>query len=103
MIHFIMCEGLHFGRIDILIHIAACRLFGKEDRNTEIYCSETGNADTGRFDGQDLIHLAVTKKFLELLPQFADERDIDLMVQKAVDLEYISRFDDAVFHNFLLQ
>lgn len=103
MIHFIMGKGSDFCSIHLCIHIAAGGLFGKYHRDPEMDGRQAGNPDTGSFYGQNLIDGPVFEQLIEFSSQLADKGHIDLVIQEAVHLQYISAFNDAVCQNLLLQ
>ena len=60
-------------------------------------CDDTGNADAGCLKCQNLIDLLISKSALALLADLIELADIHLVIQKAVDLQYISFFYYAIF------
>ena len=60
-------------------------------------CDDTGNTDAGCLNCQNLIDLLICKPALELLANLIEQADIHLVIQKAVDLQYISFFYYAIF------
>ena len=65
-------------------------------------CDDTGDTDTGCLDRQDLIDLFLCKPALEFLADLIEQADIHLMIQKAVDLQYISFFYYAILQDAFL-
>ena len=96
VVYLVVGKGFDFRSIHVGIHVGTCGLLGKNDGNTEINGREAGYTDAGSFDGQNLIHLFSGKKLLEFISQLTDERYIDLVIQKAVHFQYISRFNHPV-------
>ena len=91
-----MGEGLDLGGVDVVRDIDAHRLLGKDDRHAELQRYDTRDTDTRCLDGQDLGDLLARIQPLEFLGELGDEADVDLMVDKAVDLQDISFAYDAV-------
>ena len=60
-------------------------------------CDDTGNADAGCLNCQNLIDLLIGIPTLELLADLIEQADVHLMIQRAVDLQYISFFYYAIF------
>lgn len=62
-------------------------------------CCQTSNPNARCLNGEDFCNWTAGKEFLEDFPQFADKRNIDLMIQEAVHLEDIPTLDDTVSEN----
>ena len=58
---------------------------------------DTGNADAGSFDSENLIDRLPFEATFELLAHLIEEIDIHLMIQEAVHLQDISLLHDTVF------
>ena len=64
---------------------------------------KTRDPDPRRLDGEDLGHVVVLETTVELAPEFRDEGNVDLMVDKSVHLQDVARFDLPVLQNPLFK
>ena len=62
VVHSPVCEGLNLCGIHLAVQIDALGFFRKDHRNAEILGCDASNADSGRFDGQDLVDRAVSEQ-----------------------------------------
>ena len=96
-----MGEGFHLCHIHIAVQVDGLGLLGKHHGNAEFLGDEGRNADTGSFDGHNLGDGLVTEAALEFPADLFHQRNVHLVVQKAVHLQHITGLDDAVLHNSL--
>ena len=92
-----MRKGLDFRNINIAVDIDALRFLRENDRYAEMTCDDAGDADAGGLDGYDLVDILTGKAALELRTHLIKQFNVHLMIEKAVYLEYVSFFNDAVF------
>ena len=71
-------------------------LLGKHQRHTQGPGHRVGNGDAGGFDGQHLGNVRPCKAPQEFFTQLFDQRDIHLVIQKAVHLQHIAGLYNAV-------
>ena len=64
---------------------------------------DAGDTDAACLDGQNLIDLGACKKTRPFGSHVVEQLDIALMVQKCIDLEDVSLFNDAVAANTILK
>ena len=95
----LMGEGFHLGHIHLAIQINGLGLLGKDQGNAEFLCDKDCDTDTGGLNGHDLGNGLVTEAALEFPADFLHQRDIHLMIQKAVYLQNIARLDDTIFYD----
>ena len=100
IVHLAMGIGINLRKINVLIHIAAAALLRENNRHVKIHCCNAGNTNARSLNGQNLVDRTVCKLALQLLAQLSNKRHINLMVQKAVDLEDVAAFDNTIFKNF---
>ena len=87
-----MRKALDRGRINLAVYVYALRLLRKYNRTSEILRGDTRNADAGRFYSQYLVYALVGEQPAELLADLVVKLNIHLMIEKAVDLEYVPLF-----------
>ena len=87
-----MRKALDRGRIYLAVYVYALRLLRKYDRTSEILCRNASNADARRFYSQYLVYALVGEQSAELLADLVVKLNIHLMIEKAVNLEYVSLF-----------
>ena len=83
-------EGLDLGLVVIVVQIDAHRLFGEHHRHIELACHYSCNADAAGLDGEHLVDGLAGKQALPLLCHFTEQRNIHLVVDKAVYLEHVA-------------
>ena len=83
-------EGLDLGLVVIVVQIDAHRLFGEHHRHIELACHHGCNADAAGLDGEHLVDGLAGKQALPLLCHFTEQRNIHLVVDKAVYLEHVA-------------
>ena len=98
-----MGVGFHLCGENVSGNIFGLIFLCKNDRNIKILRCDAGNADTGGFDGQDLVDAGIRETAVKLFADFFKQVDIHLMIQKAVYFEDISFFNDSVFANSFFQ
>ena len=91
------------GGVDLAVNVLALGLLGKDDRHVEMPRRHAGNGDAGRFNCQDLVDAVVLEDAVELLADLVQQVYIQLVVQKAVDLQDIAGTNLAFLHNTFLQ
>ena len=70
--------------------------FGKKYGYAEVHGGQTGDADPGRFDGENLGDPRVLVETVEFLAESRDKRHVDLVVEEAVYLQHVPGTDMAV-------
>ena len=55
-----------------------------------------GDPDSACFHGQDLVYTAIREQCIELFPECGQKVHVHLVIEKAVDLQYIARIDFSV-------
>ena len=96
-------EGLDLGLVVVVVQIDAHGLFGKHHRHVELTGHNGGNADAAGLDGEHLVDGLARKQALPLPGHLAEQRDIHLMVDKAVNLEHIPFAHNAVCADTIFQ
>ena len=96
-----MRKALNRGRVNIAVYIDALRLFCEYYRTAEILGGNTGDTDTRRLNGEYLVDCFIGKQSAEFFSYLVVQRNIHLMIEKAVYLKNISLFDNAVFSDTL--
>ena len=92
-----MGKGFHLGGVHLSGNVFGLRFLGKYHRHVKILGDNTGDADAGRLNGQDLCHLRVREAAFEFLTDLAKQANVHLVVQKAVYFQHVSGLDLAVF------
>ena len=92
-----MGEGFHLCHIHLPIQVDGFGFLGKDHGHAEFLGYKAGDANAGGFNGQNLGDRTVCEAALEFPADFLHQRNVHLVIQKAVYLQYISRFDNAVF------
>ena len=62
-----------------------------------------GDGNAGSLDGQDLVHAVIFKNAVELLTDLVQQVHVQLVVQKAVDLQYVAGTDLPILQNAIFQ
>ena len=96
-------EGLDLGLIVVIVQIDAHGLLGEDHRHIELAGDHGSDADAAGLDGQHLVDGLARKQTLPLLCHLPEQRDIHLMIDKAVHLQHIALADDAVSPNPIFQ
>ena len=81
-----MSIGLYLASINIARNILGLGFLCKYNRHMELLCHDTGNADPGCLDREDLVDLAVCESAFELLTDLHKKIGVHLVVQKTVYL-----------------
>ena len=81
-----MGEALDLRGVDVVRDIDGLVLLGKYHGNVEFLRDDTRDSDAAGFDGDDLGDLFALIQALELLRKLRDKIDVDLVIDKAVDL-----------------
>ena len=90
-------EGFHLGHIHFPFDVDAFGFFGEDHRRMEMLGCHTGDADTGRFDGEDFVDGFAGEPFLEFGADLIEKFNVHLVVEKAVHFQYIPFLYDSVF------
>ena len=72
--------------VEETIVVDALRLLREDNRYIKMSCDDTGNADAGCLNCQNLIDLLICKSALELLANLIEQADIHLVIQKRIYL-----------------
>ena len=75
-----MGKGFYFCGVNIAGDIQRARFLGKDNRDVKVTRGNAGNGNAGGFDGQNFIDLSISELALKFLPDFLQQRDIDLVV-----------------------
>lgn len=95
--------GMNGGGVDLAVNVLALGLLGKDDRYVEMPRGHAGDGDAGCLDGQNLVDAVVLEDAVELLADLVQQVYVQLVVQKAVDLQDIAGTNLAFLHNTFLQ
>jgi len=96
-------KGFHLGHKHLAVQVDGFGLLGEDHGYTKFLGNKRGDADTGGLNGHDLGNGLVTEAAFEFTADFLHQRDIHLMVQKAVHFQNIAGFDDTIFYNSFFQ
>ena len=91
-----MRKGFYLCHIHIPFQVDALCLLRKYDRYLEMPRGQTRDPDAGSLDGQNLCDRRICKSPFKFRPHLIEQSDIHLMIQKAVYLQDISLFYNAV-------
>ena len=91
------------GGVDLTVNVLALGLLGKDDRHIEMPRGHAGDGDAGCLDGQNLVDAVVLEDAVELLADLVQQVYVQLVVQKAVDLQDVAGTNLAFLHNTFLQ
>ena len=95
-------KGMDTGGIDLARHVIALGLLGENHGHVKGQSAQTGQANTGGLNGQDLGDVLVLEETVELLSESADEASIQLLVEERTDLEHVAVLNDTVLANAIL-
>ena len=98
-----MGVAFHLGCPDIAGNVLGLALFGKNKRTPELLRCNTSDAYAGCLNGKNLIYAATLIKAQPFPGHFLKQRDVHLMIEKAVNLQHIVRLYDSVFQNAFFQ
>ena len=96
-----MGKGFHLRNEHITVDIDGLGLLGKDHRNAKLLGNKGRNTNAGGLNGQHLIHPLVAKTALKLPSNFFHQRNIHLVIQKAIHLQHITGFDDTILYDSL--
>ena len=96
-------EGLDLGLVVVVVQIDAHGFFGKHHRHVQLAGYHSRNADAAGLDGQHLIDRLARKQALPLPCHLAEQRDVHLVVDKAVHLEHVALAHNAVLADTIFQ
>ena len=96
-------ETVHLGGIGLTVQIDGFPLLGEDHRYAEFPCHRIGDGNAGRLNGQHLGDGLVRKPPLKFLRQRVQQGNVHLVVQKAVHLQNVAGFHNAVLQNPLFQ
>ena len=91
------------GGVDLAVDVLVLGLLGEDDRHVEMPRGHAGDGDAGCLDGQNLVDTVVLEDAVELLADLVQQVYVQLVVQKAVDLQDIAGTNLALLHNTFLQ
>ena len=96
-------EGLDLGLVVVVVQIDAHGFFGKHHRHVQLAGYHSRNADAAGLDGEHLIDGLARKQALPLPCHLAEQRNVHLVVDKAVHLEHVALAHNAVLADTIFQ
>ena len=96
-------EGLDLGLVVVVVQIDAHGLFGKYHRHVELAGHDGCNANAAGLDGEHLVDGLACKQALPLLCHLPEQRNVHLVVDKAIHLEHIALAYDTILANTIFQ
>ena len=96
-------EGLDLSLVVVVVQIDAHGFFCKHHRHVQLAGHHSRNADAAGFDGENLVDGLARKQALPLPCHLAEQRDVHLVVDKAVHLEHVAFAHNAVLADTIFQ
>ena len=99
----LVCKRFHFCHINSTINVDTLGLLRKYHWYAETSCNNAGNPNAGCFNGQNLGDPASFKPPEKFLSQLTDKLHVNLVIDKAVNLEHIARQNSAIRNDTVFQ
>ena len=91
-----MCKRFNLGSVHISVYVDALCLFGKHHRNVKTTGDGISDCDAGCFYGQNLCYIQIRKASVKLPAYLVKKLHVHLMIEKAVNLKYVSFLNNSV-------
>ena len=103
IVHLLVRERIGVRNILVVGAIGSFALFGKHHGDIVEVAQQRGDGDSAGFDGENFVHSHAVKAAFELISHLTHNIDVDLVVEKAVNLEYVTFFDNSTCEDFFFQ
>ena len=96
-------KGFHLSGVGITGNVDGLGLLCKEQRYFELLCYRISNSNAGSLNGEDFVDGLALESLVEFLADLIHQGNIHLVIEKAVNLQYITFLYNAVFYDSCFQ